>query len=331
MTVISSEIKFMNPTVINTAVSSTTNGGRMTSSEIAAATKNNVWPDADQAELTAGSTKHRKIFVKIANDNEESMLNSKIYVKAPTSGDDRVNIFAGTQTDTQGDLSGSEAMFGAGTLDSDVSASATEIDVQTEVGADLIFRDGVLVRISDGTNTEYHRIAASSGVSYASDVATLTLQTALANAYTAATPTYVSSVVEAGTIVTSVDNNVVTSASGTYTASGGNLTADAIGCIDETITITMGSGDAFTAAGSISGSLGAGTRSSNFAPNNADFTKPYFTLLSAGWGGTWLSGDTYVFQTHPAAAPIWEKRIIPAAASSLASNQVEVEIDGETS
>ena len=73
----------------------------------------------------------------------------------------------------------------------------------------------------------------------------------------------------------------------------------------------------FAVAGDTLGSVGSGNIASNFAPTNPDFGAPYFTLPSAIWGGAWASGETFTFQTHPAALPLWLKRVVPAGAASI--------------
>jgi len=60
------------------------------------------------------------------------------------------------------------------------------------------------------------------------------------------------------------------------------------------------------------------------------FTKPYFTIPAAAWGGTWANGETVTFITHPASIPIWEKRVIPAGANSLAGNKRIIVVRGES-
>jgi hypothetical protein len=55
---------------------------------------------------------------------------------------------------------------------------------------------------------------------------------------------------------------------------------------------------------------------------------PYFTLNTLGWGGTWTSGNTVSFKTHPAAVPIWLRRTVPASAASLSLNTFKIRFDG---
>ena len=87
---------------------------------------------------------------------------------------------------------------------------------------------------------------------------------------------------------------------------------------------------AFTCTGSATGAVSGGAIGGDFAPNNPDFGKPYFTLRTAGWGGTWAADETMIFTTVPAAEPLWFKQVVPAAASIVAGNSFEIAIDGQT-
>lgn len=333
MSIQTSEIKLYKSITVN---DTSANGGRMSTTQVTPGVTANVWPNVPQSERAAGSTKYRKVFFKVANDDDLALLDANVFVEKHTPGEDRVMIFPGTQTNTQGDIS-SPRLFGCGQLDANVSIGATSLAVNTEAAADDIFQDGDLIRISDQDgingvgNVDYVRLAATNAVSWNGDKATLTFDTgqSLANAYTAAS-TRVSSCIEVGDVRATVTNWSETSAAGTYDEATYPVAADAIGSIDQTVTITFTSATAFTCTGSITGSMGSGTTGSNFAPNNTDFSKPYFTLQSAGWGGTWATNDTLVFQTHPAAVPIWEKRIVPAGCASLSGNTLNVAIVGES-
>ena len=337
MPIQSSELLFYKSDVVSDA---TSNGGRMSATAIPDGVKNNVWPDVPQGERTAGSTKYRKVFIKVANDADITLVDPRVFIETPTPGDDRVLIFPGTQTDTQGDLTGSERLYGAGGLDANVSAGATTLAVNCEAAADAIFQNGDLIRISDkdgvgdaNGNVDFIRLAATNAVSWNGGKATLTFAAgqSLLTGYTAAS-TRVASVIEAADVAASVDGWTETSTSGTYDETTHPVVTDSIGTIEQTWTITFSNATTFTCVGNTLGSVGGGTiGGGDFAPNNADFSKPYFTLTdSGGWGGTWASGDTLDFTTHPAAIPVWEKRIVPAGANSLSANKVVLAITGES-
>ncbi|MEO5350502.1 MAG: hypothetical protein H7836_12765 [Magnetococcus sp. YQC-3] len=342
MTILASELKFY-----RAAVSSdqTSNGGRMSATEIATGVKNNIWPDVPQNERLAGSTKYRKAFLKVASTDNLALIDARIFIETPTPGGDRVLFFAGTQTDTQSAITGAERLYGTGGLDTNASAGATTITVNTEGGSgDGAFANGDLIRISDKAtvdavtgNAEFIRLAASNAVAWNGTKATLTFAAgqSLSNSYVAAS-TRVASVWEAGTIRGSVDTWVRSTAAGTYDGWNGTgnpptiVATDGIGSIEQTWTITFTSASAFTCVGDTVGSVGSGNKTASFAPNNADFSRPYFTLPASGWGGTWVAGEMISFKTHPASAALWQKRIIPPGTGSLSGDKVIIGVSGES-
>jgi len=331
MTIQSSEIKAYRAATNNDSAS---NGGIMSANESVSGVAGNVLPPVTQAELTSGVTRHRKLFRKVANDADETLFNARAWVENFTPGDDRVLIFAGTQTDVQSDLSGSERVYGAGQLDSDVTAGATSIDVLMEAGGDDAIQNGDTVRISDkptfdGAGNEEERTV-SGAPGKAGDVYTITLDSGLDNGYLAA-DTRVASILTVGDIKGAYSGFTVTSAGdGAYDDTANPVELDNIGTIQDTFTLTFTSATAFDIAGLEAGALGSGNISSDTAPNNASFGKPYFTLRSAGFSGTWQAGDTIEFTTSPAAAAFWYKHIVPAGAASLTANKAIVVLDGES-
>lgn len=335
MTILASELKFYKSATVN---DTTANGGVMATNEITDNLKNNLWPDVPAAERTAGSVKYRKIFLKVANDDDLTFYTPLLFVETPTPGGDRVVIHGGTQTNTRNDLTGTERLYGNGRLNANLQVGATSLTVATELGADLIFQNGDLIRISDKTsvddpngNEEFIRLAASNAVSWNGDLATLTLESgkSVANAYQATT-TRVASCIETSDIKTSFDNWTESSSAGTYNEATYPPLLDNISGIEETWTLTFSTATTFTCSGSLVGSVGSGTTTGDFAPNNPTYSKPYFTLRSAGWGGTWATNDTLALRTHPAATAIWEKRIVPAGCASLTGNKVVIGVSGES-
>ncbi|MBF0358951.1 MAG: hypothetical protein HQL70_10115 [Magnetococcales bacterium] len=342
MAIQTTEIKWYKPTIVN---DTTANGGSLSANEIPDGVKNNVWPDVPQAERTTGSVKYRKSFIKVENDDDLTLIEPKIFIETHTPGDDSIVLISGTQTDTQAEADDYTRFYGAGDLDANVAALDTTIDVNVEPGnaaaGHEIFQDGDLIRISDQTsvddtsgNSEFIQLAATSAVSWNGDKATLTFAAgaSLANSYLAA-ETKVSSVIEAANIEASVDTWGESSTSGTYDESTNPPITDHIGTIEQTWIITFSDATNFSCAGDTVGSVGGGSiGGGDFAPNNSDFSKPYFTLSDGTppWGGTWAASETITFKTHPAATAIWEKRTVPAGADSLSGNKVVVAISGES-
>jgi hypothetical protein len=344
MSIVDTELKMYKSKEVSDA---TSNGGLLDNNAlVTSGVVNNVWPSVFKAERLAGSTKYRKTFFKVANDNDETLFNPQLWMDIVTQGDDWVIFFAGTQTDTQNDIAGTEDKYGCAPLKTNVSAGGGSVVVTVEdstlaSGNDAIFRNGDTIRITNKDNPssatgteEIHVINGAPGVS-GNDV-TLTLTGTLGNDYNTDDNTYgtrVMSVLEPSDIEASYDNFVDTTAGdGTYDDSTYPPLLDNIGTINQTITITFTGASTFTAASNVAGvTLAGGDTSTDYSPSNPDVSKPYFTLDKDGFAGTWASGDEIVFDTIPAAYPIWQKRVVPAAASSLTGNRAVVVFTGESS
>jgi hypothetical protein len=132
--------------------------------------------------------------------------------------------------------------------------------------------------------------------------------------------TFVAGCVSQAELSPEVTSGVVTSASGTFDDTTNPLTLSNKGTEQDDFTLTFLTGSTFSCAGIKSGSVGSGSTGSNFAPNNPESGTPYFTVLSAVWGGTWLEGDTVTFTTSPAALPIWWKEDVPAGTGAEPDN-----------
>ncbi|MBF0424335.1 MAG: hypothetical protein HQL66_00740 [Magnetococcales bacterium] len=340
MAIQATDIQFYLPATVSDASS---NGGRMSANALPAG-MGNLFPYVPQAERLAGSTKYRKLFAKVAPASNQRMVNAKVFLNAPTPGDDRVLIFPGVQTDTQNALTGAERLYGAGTLDVTISAGATTLAVNCEA-ADQIFRNGDLIRICDQTSIsdangheEFLRVASTSGVSWNGSKATLTLSAGVSTAYGYAGGTArVSSVIEVGYVIGSWDNWGGSTVAGTYAGNAPATpptsvvpTVDSIGGVEQVWTLVFTSPTTFACTGDTLGAVGSGSTGNDFSPANAIFSRPYFSLPSAGWGGTWATGDVLTFRTHPSSVPVWTKRIVPAGANSLSNNYFDLMISGES-
>jgi hypothetical protein len=331
MPIIQSELKLYKSATVS---DSATNGGRMSANEITSGAAKNVFPVVGEAERTAGSLKYRKVYPKVTDSGDIELAAPKVYLDQYTAGDDIVMFFVGTQTDIQDDITGSEKQYGAGKLDANASATDTEIDVLVEDGGDHPFEDGDLIRITDKTDIddvggaeEYITIVGTPSV--LGDVVTITFTPALANAYSASAARVMNVYEPASDVVATADGLTVTSAAGTFEAA--NLLAHNIGSVEQDWIATFASATTFGIVGDTLGSVGSGSIGAGAAPNNPDFGAPYFTLQAAGFGGTFLAGDTIEFSTHPAAVPVWMKRLVPAGAAALTVNNAVLVLDGETS
>ena len=328
MAVQSTDIKAYRSATLNDTSS---NGGRMSSTQEVSGSSNSLWPDVPESERTAGSTKYRKLFHKVEASSNSPLYNTRIGLMSPTPGDDKLVLFAGTQTDTQGQIS-NPTLYGAGLLHTTVNAGASQLAVQVEDGTQILYRDSSLLRVSDKTsitdpngNEEFVHITGTPSV--VGSIVTMNLSSQLQHGY-ADTVTYVSSLIEVGTLQTALSNVVVTSSNGTFTSA--NVGLYNVGGVYQLWTVTFTSATNYNVAGDVIGSVGNGNISSTFSPTNSAFGTPYFSLYSTVWGGTFATNDTVTFITSPAATAVWERRIVPAGAGSIQSQTRTLMIFGES-
>lgn len=338
-----SDIKSYHAAEVSSAL---TNGGRMSANQIISGVENNVFPHVSRAERLAGSVLHRKIFTKAADDTDGTMLNTWVWAERYLDAADWHVMFLGTQTDTQADITGSERKYGFAFLKNAITAGASTFtvtvhDASLASGTDAIFQNGDKVRLSDmatptGTgNEEFLTISGTPTVANTVEV-TITVAETIANSYAAFVATgpsgaFVVSYIVQGDIACSVANFTVTSAgSGAYDSGSYPVVTDNIGTVEDSVTVSFTDATHFTVTGSSGINYGSGVIGTDFSPTNADFTKPYFTLETAGFSGTWAWGDTITFDTHPAAFAKWLRRTVPASCPSLANNKVTPTIAAES-
>lgn len=317
MAIVGTELNYYRSKTVNDTSS---NGGRISTTEELSGLSNSLWPNYTEAQLAAGGTWWRKGFLRIDNASNEIAYNVRIGMFRPMTEDDSIYIAEGTQTDTQGTV-GSPDLYGCGALTTSVLADETEIEVTVEDGTVINFRDGDLIRISDQStlggsgNAEFHLIEGTPTVD--ADVVTITLATPLANNYSN-TDTYVASIIDAGTVTGTTTGKVVTSVSGTFDAN--EMTVGNLGSIYQVVTFTFSSATAFTVTSDeVTFSPNTGSINATYAPTNVPVGASYFSVPASAWGGTWANGNTLVITTVPPCVPIWEKRILPASTASVSS------------
>jgi len=265
------------------------------------------------------------LFLKVANTDNEMLTNAFLHLLSVTPADDYITIFEGTHVDTQASISSPDE-YGAGVLAGAVLAGADEFDVTVKHTDMIIFRTGDRIFITDGVNEEYHDNVT---VSKSGTTVTITLDAGsqLANGY--ASGSAVASCIDIGDVDYDITDFNVVSAQGAYDDED-NISVDNIGGIYETWTLTFTSVSNFNCAGSIIGAVGSGSKNSDYSPTNPAFIRPYFTLKSDGFSGTWAEGDTVTFTTIPRTVPIWFKKVVPVAAASYSGNNFDFRILGET-
>ncbi|MCA1807445.1 MAG: hypothetical protein LC687_06335 [Actinobacteria bacterium] len=333
MAITKSEIVFYNS--LNQTDDSTNGGLPDYSSISSSGASNNTWPNVLSNERTSGSVLKRKKFFRVEDTEDLSLLNTKIFLTKPTAADDYVRWFVGTQRNTQDDLTGSERLMGVGVLETSVSSGNTIVVTVEDDSETTLFQDGDTIVIHDKSNQEdvagtrkfftIDGAPSQVGADY-----TITTVETIEDSFVAG-DAWIATVYDAGTIETSFDNFVVTSTSGTYDESTYPPILNNLGAIEQTWTIEFTSGTTFTVTGDTVGLLGtSGDTSSDYDHNNPNSGYSYFTLESAGFGGTWASGETIVFQTHPIEFAFWQDRIVPVGASSFSSNQANFGVVAES-
>lgn len=331
MPVIDAELKYYAATVVN---DSNSNGGRLSSVQSISGVTSNLFPNATPSERLSGLIRYRKLFLKVANNTALALLNSLFFMDKNTAGDDKVTFFPTTQRSTQSAITGAERLYGCGTLQTTVSAGVTTVNVVVEDGTAILFVNGDTVRITDkpdiasAGNEQYLILSAAPTV--LGNVVTLTFTTTpLLYGFLSAS-TRLASIYKQASIVALFDNFSVTSSAGTYNTTTAPVLLNGIGTVEQTWTLTFTSASAYNISGDTLGAIGSGNTSGGAAPVNADFSQVYFTLASAGFGGTFVAGDTIVFQSHPAALALFVREVIPAACNVIAANTAVFGAYGES-
>jgi len=328
MAILGTEIKWYQSKVVSDASS---NGGRISTTKIPYGSSNTFWANYTEGQLAAGADQWRKAFLRIDSATNSVAYNCRVALKNPTPGNDAVYLALGTQTDTQTDV-GALDLYGAGQLNASVVAGGSTITVLLENTGITIFRNGDKIRINNqvlsvsaGLTTVVSgtaEIKTINTVNVVGSVATIALTTPLLYDYSS-TNSYVSSVVEVGTLIGSITGKVVTSTAGTFTEA--NVTVSSIGSIYQTLTFTFTSATAFTVASDeITLPTTSGTINSTYAPTNVAAGASYVSVPPSVWGGTYTAGDTVVIITVPPCAGIWERRKLPTGLSSFTSQILSV-------
>jgi hypothetical protein len=146
-------------------------------------------------------------------------------------------------------------------------------------------------------------------VSWVGDSATLTLSSGVKNNFLASETKVAATIVKTN-VKSFVDGVVKSFSTSTYDDTAYPILTNAIGTVEETITLTMTSATAFSAISDWRGVLPNGSRSVDYAPINTDFNQEYFRLSAAGWGGVGAIGETFTFVLHPCAVGLWASHCV---------------------
>lgn len=324
-------MRWVRSALVNDAVAAQ-NGGRPSASEIVSGLKNALFPDVTAGQRAAGLVTRRKAFVMVQSDDDAPLIDARVSIESGTPGESHVLLYPGTWTDTEATRTGRP--YGYGRLAADVTAGAQSLTIETEADYSALtekpFQVGDRLRVDaratvlEAGLSEYAQIAS---VSYASAMLTIGLAEGLVNAYTA-DEAHVASVIEPGDLATSVTGKSVTGGV-TFDDTEHPIVVPQVGGVYQvwTVTVTNAATGALSVAGDTLGAVGTGSTGVDLAPSNPE-GGTYFTLLSAGWGGTPATGDTLVFTTVPAGVPLWYDRVVPAGADAISSDGCAVCVEG---
>lgn len=315
MSISASDIKFYKATTNNNTNS---NGGVIdTDTAITTNVLNNLFPNVNNTDRTAGVTRYRKMFMKNDYSGELTAQNPKVWIGTLSTAGDYFRLKAGTDTDVQSTADDYTNWAGSGTLGSNATAGGSTLVVDFNAANGVY--TGSLIRIDDVSNDEELTVT---NVSWATNRATITISGELSNSYTAASTTVVSTIVELDDLDAASSSWTEHSSSGTYDDTTYPLTMYAKGTVSDTWTLTFDDASNFQVVGASTGSVGSGDISNDFTPPNGE--SYYFSLDKDGWGGTWAAAEYVTWTTTQAAKGIWVKEVVPAATAS-ATNTVILE------
>ncbi|MBK1699732.1 hypothetical protein [Thiococcus pfennigii] len=309
------------------------NGGRLLDSVIPSGVPGALMPAVSAAERAAGCEHWRKLFFVARNADEAPVANVYLGIEAGTPGESYYLLYAGTQEDTEDEVSGRP--YGYGQLAAPVLAAAETIVVTAESTdyagmAAKPFQVGDRIRIDGRANvlaTGDWETAEIASIAYDGAEMTIGLAAGLAHGYAAGA--HVCALLAVDDLESAVSEPVATGGV-TFDHASHPITAPQIGGLYEewTITVTSAASGALAIAGDTLGPIETGALGADLAPANPR-GGTYFHLPADGWGGDPEDGDTLVFTTTPAAAPVWYRRIVPAGAAAIAADPLSVCLLGD--
>lgn len=324
MSIQAADLKFFKSATVSDAVN---NGGRMSTNEVVSGVKNNLFPNVSNTERLAGLTRFRKKYLKNEESTGLALNETRVWIGRRTPAQDYIQIKEGTNTDVQSDASAYTAWSGAGTLNENITGGVTNsFDALFDTTSGI--QNGDYIHLDDGSNEEFVTLDDPGGVSWAGNVATLTIAAAgtVINSYPITT-TIVASTLDLA-IVNATTDAWVETGSGTYDETTYPVVVYNAGTVEDSWTLTFTSSTAFSVSGTSTGSVGAGTVSADFQPANG--SSYHFKIDTLGWGGSWTIGDTVTFDTHHSAKALWIKEVVPAASDSYTNNNPRIDVYGES-
>lgn len=326
MPLLTSDIKVFKSANIS---DTTANGGVITNMELVDVV-GALFPNVDDAERQAGSTKWRKIFFKLVNNGNLPLVGARVYQDQDTTGTDTILFGAATVSDTQGDISPSIPLYCSVPLAVSVLAGGTIVQVTLPTGIDNFFKVGNTLRVTNKAAIDTlgnEEFVGLTDMAVNGSTVSLTVSPPLSNNYQT-TNTRVMNVLSVGDLVALAKNPILNSASGTFDIT--KVTCNNLSTVDTTWTLTFTSSSSFTASSSVVATPVVGNIISPFTVTNPTTTTPYLTIDPAAFSGTFTTGDTVSFSTSSATVPLWLKRVIPANAAPAVVNTATFVLDGGT-
>ena len=329
--------------VVNKALAN----GRKSHEVINSGVVENVFPHVTSAQRASGIEWNVKTWWGLTNTDNYALIDPEAYQDKPTLSPYDYVLQWESAPRTANDQASLEAefatadLFGSAVLAVDIAAvdSTIQVDVKHAdclPGGDHDFlKDGYPLRIcshSTATATDGAEVTRTiSGTpTYSGLRVSITLDSAVGQAFTVAAGTRVSTMIRpTGDMEPSYGTIVKTSSGGVVDDTTYPIELDNKGTIEEDWTLTWTDATHFTLSGDTRGSMGSGTVGTEFAPVDSLTSRPLMTIPADMLSGTWTAGDTIEFTTHPAGLPIGQKRVVLAGALSLANNKATQVLAGE--
>jgi hypothetical protein len=253
------------------------------------------------------------VFAKVLNVTT-SATKAIVVMKKTASADTRAYMIDGTQRDQQSAIG--TRKYATGSLNTAVGVGETALIVDFEAGqgADDVVQAGDKLAIFEGSTKSLELLVDS--VVWTGDQAAITLNALTPTTASFSTSAFIGScIVDTTNINPSFDNVVKSFVGSTYDETTYPVLLNRIATDEQTITLTFINSTEFSVLSDIYGALPNGSVSSDYAPNNANFSLPYLMLQAAGWGGTHTAGESLQLQIHPAALALWIGYEISAGAA----------------
>jgi hypothetical protein len=332
MPITATDLKWMRSAIVS---DSGTNGGALGSSEIINGLKNNIFGDVSESERLSGSETYRKVFIKLENAENLPLISPKVFMEAPTAGDDAITLINATAIDTKDDIDGTYNEVGCATLSQDILAGSFSLTALLDINGATTFEVGDSILISDtyplgtGAGNSEFRVIDSVSYDVDGDLVTITVTEAIGNNYTNGVAT-VSGVLDYPAVEVTMTNFTTSTSGGIINSVDSNLIGYQLGAKQETISIVMTSDTAYEVTGSVSGNLGVGSINSDYTAIDDVSVQDMFVIPASFWGGAWSVGDTITFEIIPAVIPLWVKREVPVDSTTISGNSVVISVRGES-